>query len=91
VRWNDRETKRLADAVVGSLNHPGIARLTGQPGLAADCVQRILAENLRAEQEIEDEAERLADRHAREMAGMDRRKIVLGIKERIARERGFVL
>ena len=33
----------------------------------------------------------LAEKHSRQMQGMDHRKVVLGIKQRIAKERGFAL
>ena len=41
--------------------------------------------------ELEEEAERLAESHARKMVGMDQRRVIQGIKERLARERNFAL
>jgi hypothetical protein len=46
---------------------------------------------VKAEQALEDEAERLAGKHARQTVGMDQRKIIEGIKARLAKERGFPL
>lgn len=54
-------------------------------------VAELITENFEQEQKLEAEAERLAAVHAREMAGMDQRKIIQGIKERLARERDFSL
>jgi hypothetical protein len=54
-------------------------------------VAELITENFQQEQKIEADAEKLAAGHAREMAGMDQRRIVQGIKERLARERGFSL
>jgi hypothetical protein len=46
---------------------------------------------MKAEEELEAEAERLARQHTRQMVGMDHRKVVDGIKARLAKERGFSL
>lgn len=74
-----------------ALLQQGYVQPTGNQADLVARIQALLLENLRAEQELEEEAERLAERHARQMAGMDQRKIIQGIKERLARERGFSL
>ena len=54
-------------------------------------LERIILDNLRAEEALEEDAERLAQKLASKSLGMDQRKIVEGIKQRLAKERGFTL
>lgn len=81
----------LAASVVRALVKQGYVQPAGSEADLVGRIQTLLLENLRAEQELEEEAERLAERHARQMAGMDQRRIIQGIKERLAKERGFTL
>lgn len=57
-------------------------------------VEKLVAaflENFRQEEELEQEAERLADEHIRKAPGVDRHKVTQLIKQRLAEERRFVL
>jgi len=57
-------------------------------------VERIVAallDNFRQEEELEKEAERLAEEHIRKAPGVDRHKVLQLIKQRLAEERRFVL
>ena len=54
-------------------------------------VGRLLIENLRAEEALEAEAEAVAQKLGRQADGMDLRRLVDGIKARLAKERGFTL
>ncbi|HSP99442.1 MAG TPA: DUF507 family protein [Candidatus Dormibacteraeota bacterium] len=82
---------RLADEVVQDLVHAGFIKpKVGEKQLVAR-VARLLVENLRAEQEIEEEAERAAQKLGRQALGMDQRELMKGLKIRIAKERGFIL
>jgi hypothetical protein len=57
-------------------------------------VEKLVAaflENFRQEEELEKEAERLAEEHIRKDPGVDRHKVVQLIKQRLAEERRFVL
>ncbi|OFV83992.1 MAG: hypothetical protein A2W26_09110 [Acidobacteria bacterium RBG_16_64_8] len=91
MRVDEGRISHLAESVVGTLatRHYFRAKV-GEKDLAAR-VNRIVVDNLKAEQALEEEAERLADQHARRMTGMDQRKIIEGIKARLAKERGFPL
>lgn len=91
VRVNEREVEHLAEMVLRALRKQGFIELKVTERAAVERIARLLLDNLRAESALEEEAERLAERHARQMSGMDHRKIVQGIKERLAKERGFVL
>lgn len=51
----------------------------------------LLYANLQEEAALEAEAEKIAEQYLRGREDVDHRKVILGIKERLARERGFVL
>lgn len=68
-----------------------LLRAKGDEGQIAARVRQILAKSFADEAALEAEAERLAEAHARQTFGMDQRRIVRGIMERLARERNFPL
>jgi hypothetical protein len=81
----------LSAALVDALLKQGFVRPMADPAVLQRRIIEVLAENLEQDRQLEEEAERLAQAHARQMVGMDQRKIIQGIKERLARERGFAL
>jgi len=85
------EVDALAGAIVDAVVRQGFVRLKCEPGRVRQRTAALIAANLEEERALQEEAERLAESHARQMAGMDQRKIIQGIKERLARERGFPL
>jgi hypothetical protein len=91
VRINDAELSVLSAAVVGALLKQGFVKSKVDEKSLVQRITRLFVDNLRTEAEIEEEAERLAEKHSRQMQGMDHRKVVLGIKQRIAKERNFAL
>ena len=78
TRWSARSSSR------GSSNRRSQKQLTARVG-------RLLIENLRAEELLEAEAEAVAQKLGRQADGMDLRRLVDGIKARLAKERGFTL
>lgn len=57
-----------------------------------DKVTAVLLDNFRQEEMLENEAERLADEHLRSAPdGVDRRRVIQMIKQRLAEERRFSL
>ena len=54
-------------------------------------IAKVIIDNLRAEQALEDEAERRPRSSAGRRRGMDQNKLIEGIKQRLAKERGFSL
>jgi hypothetical protein len=91
MQVSERHIRLLAESVVGALLDQGLVHLTASREEVAQRVHRLLLENFRTEQALEEEAETFAHQHARRMAGMDQHKIIQGIKERLAKERGFTL
>lgn len=85
------EIERLAESLVRAALGQKFVQVKAPEQRLRQRVVELISENLRQEQALEAEAEKLAASHSREMAGMDQRRIILGIKERLARERGFSL
>lgn len=91
VRYTEAYLQRVAAILVSALVKKNLIRHKGEVKTVEDKVVEALLRNFRQEEELEQEAERVAAEHAREMQGIDRRKMVLLIKQRLARERGIVL
>jgi hypothetical protein len=85
------DIERVAKAIVEAVRKQGFVK----PKVTDEAIQRRIVQLIHAtivgEEELEREAERFAQTHARELVGMDRRKVVLGIKARMAKERNFPL
>lgn len=82
---------RLADEVVQTLVASGFIKAQVPQKQLVERVARLLFDDLRAEQALEDEAERAAQKLGRQALGMDQKKLIDGIKARLAKERGFIL
>ena len=81
----------LAGAVADDLCVKHDAPVTGNPRVVARIVEEAVRENFRIEEEIEREAERTLSTLAGSSAGMDKQKLLVGLRDRIAKKRGFVL
>jgi hypothetical protein len=91
MQVSERHIHILAASVLGALLDQGLVHLNVSREEATARIQRLILENFQAEQALEEEAEEIARQHARRTAGMDQHKIIQGIKERLAKERGFAL
>jgi hypothetical protein len=91
MRVREGELQSLAAAIVGALLKQGFVQAKREPAVLRQRIVELFARNLEEERVLEEEAERLAEKHARQTVGMDQRRIIQGIKERLARERGFSL
>ena len=92
MKLREPEMRRIAGTVIERLEKSGLMHTP--PARRADLEARIVAAfraNIRAEEEIESEAQRFADSHSRELVGMDRHRVLQLVKERLAKERGFTL
>ena len=83
--------RRLAEALVSELVRGDLIELAGDEATLRERFLAVLRKNFAEEADLEREAEAFADSHRREMAGMDRIKVVELVKQRLAKERGFVL
>jgi hypothetical protein len=91
MRFNEHEVTRLSQVVVAALIRQGFIKTKVDEKQLVARISRLILDNLRAEEAIELEAEQLAQKLGRQALGMDQRKIVEGIKARLAKERGFTL
>jgi hypothetical protein len=82
---------RLADEIVRVLVKPGFIVLKATEKQVAERIRRLIIDNLRVEEALEEEAERMAAKLGRQGLGMDQYKLIEGIKQRLAKERGFTL
>jgi hypothetical protein len=91
VKPTDRNLHHAAHRIVEAFVE---ARLVASKQAPADVENKVfdaLRGNFLKEAAIEREAERILEANRRQTAGMDQRTLLLKIKERLARERGFVL
>jgi hypothetical protein len=91
MRINEGEVAHLAETVIRALLKQGFVKAKVDEKQIIARISRLIVDNLRAEEALELEAEQLAQKLARQAVGMDLRKIVDGIKVRLAKERGFTL
>ncbi len=91
TRIREGELQAVAAAIVAGLAQQRFVKPKRDAAVLQQRIVQIIAHNLEEERALEEEAERLARSHARQMLGMDQRKIIQGIMERLARERGFSL
>jgi hypothetical protein len=73
------------------LSEKGLIRLRTEKKTVVERIVAALLDNFRQEEELEKEAERLAEEHIRKAPGVDRHKVLQLIKQRLAEERRFVL
>src|SRR6184192_2641060 len=88
---SDKNLHRAAQRVTKALVDGKIVATTTSPAEIEKRVFEALRANFQEEASIEREAEHILDENKRQTAGMDQRTLLMKIKERLARERGFVL
>lgn len=82
---------RLAESIAEDLCLGLSPPVEGNPTKVAQIVEEALRANFRAEVEIEREAEQALAELGSSAAGLDRGKLLAGLRERIAKKKGFVL
>lgn len=91
MRISETAVNRLAVDVVRGLIRTGFMRPKVDEKRLGERIARLLLDNLRSEEALELEAEQAAQKLGRQALGMDQRKLIEGIKARLAKERGFTL
>jgi hypothetical protein len=87
----DAHLRRIAQDLAAELLKGGLLELHGDPAALRERFFAVLQRDFAEEAALEREADAFADAHRREMTGMDRGKVVDLIKQRLAKERGFIL
>ena len=87
----DTEIHATALLVIKGLLAQGFVHAKVAEATIVERIGQILAKSFADEAALREEAERVAQTHAKQLMGMDHRRIVQGIMERLARERNFPL
>lgn len=95
MRLKDEQIKRLAERVCSDLLAEGLVVARQGSGRVAEGIARAISHDIRREQTLEKDAERMLDETVAAMgrgaAEIDRRKMLRMIKEKLARDRKIVL
>ncbi|MBI1845490.1 MAG: DUF507 family protein [Candidatus Rokubacteria bacterium] len=88
----DQIAERIAEAVVKRLTVKKILEVKDDAAARA-AVRHVLAENLAAEERLDADARKLLLEHAKAIkdSAADYRQLLPKVKEKLARERGFIL
>ena len=91
---------RGREEIAGRIGAEIVKRLVGRRVIEAkdearvkQAIQRVIVENLAAEEQLDVDARRLLQEHARDIRekGLDYRQLFSKAREKLARDRGFVL
>ena len=83
---------RMADAVVKRLAFKKVAEIKDEAAARA-AVRHVVLDNLVAEEKLEEDARKLLLEHAKQIkdVAVDYRQLLTKVKEKLARERGFII
>lgn len=92
MRFTDAQLRRLAEALLDRLIQTGGVVLRTERSRVLARIESTVRANLVAEQAIDREAQRLLEAHlAVAPPGVDRQKLFIMIKKRLAEQKGFPL
>jgi hypothetical protein len=92
MRRREEIAARFAEAIVKRLVTRKLLEVKDEPRVRA-ALTRVIVENLQTEDQIDAEARQLLQTYARDIRekGLDYRQLFSKTKEKLARDRGFVL
>ncbi|MGH7899046.1 MAG: DUF507 family protein [Candidatus Binatia bacterium] len=88
---SDHVIHRAATRLASALIDGKLLATKEAPAAVEKRIYEALKKNFQEEVAIEREAEKILEENKRQSAGMDQRALLSKIKEKLARERGFVL
>lgn len=88
---DERSLSLLAETIAAALCGGSQASVRGSQSQVAAVIREAIEANFKTEQAINREAERTFEALGSSTSGMDRGKLIAGMRERIAKSRGFVL
>ena len=95
MKLKQQQIQRLAGKVYDDLSTNGLITPRDERGKVVDAISLVISQNFASEQNLERDAERLLDESivamGRGAADIDRRRILKMIKDKLAKERKFVL
>jgi hypothetical protein len=94
MRLKEEQIGRLAEHILEDLTKAGLMTLKKERGVLLAAIKAAIATDIKAEESLEKDAEKLLEESLRSMgggAGIDRHKMLRMIKEKLARDRKIVL
>jgi hypothetical protein len=94
VRLKKDQIDRLAEKIFADLDNAKLVSLKAERKQTIETIKGIIASDIKAEEDLENEAERILDQTLRATGGgtgIDRHKMLKMIKEKLAKERNIVL
>lgn len=94
MRLKKEQIERLAEKVVADLERAELLKLKSARKEIVEGVIKVISDDIKKEEELEDEAERILEQSLRAAgggSGIDRHKMLRMIKEKLAKERKIVL
>ena len=94
MRLKDEQISRLAEKILADLGSADLIQLKKERGAALSAVKTAIAVDIKGEEALERDAEKLLDQNLAAMgggAGIDRQKMLKMIKEKLAKDRKIVL
>lgn len=85
------ELRRAAAKLVRALLAADLLETKEKPDALAERVLQAFQKNMKEEAELDRDAERMLADLSKQAVGMDQRKLLQKIKEKLAADRGFVL
>lgn len=95
MHLREEQINRLAESVINALSRDDLMTLKAERGALVAAVRSAVGQDLKQEEELERDAERLLEQTLRSMGKgsveIDRHKMLRMIKEKLAKERRIVL
>ena len=94
MRLKEEQISKLAEKVLGDLTAAGLITLKQERGAALNAIKGAITADIKAEEALEKDAEKLLEQTLRAMggnAGIDHHKMLRMIKDKLAKERKIVL
>jgi hypothetical protein len=94
MRLKEEQVGRLAETILGKLNASGLILLKKERGLLLAGIRDAITADLKGEESLERDAEKLLDQTLAAMGGkadIDRHRMLKMIKDKLAQERKIVL
>jgi hypothetical protein len=94
MRLKKDQIDRLAEKILADLENAKLVSLKVDRKQALETIKAVITNDIKAEEDLENEAERILDQTLRATGGgtgIDRHKMLRMIKEKLAKERNIVL
>lgn len=94
MRLKKDQIDRLAEKILADMENAKLVSLKVDRKQALETIKAVITSDIKAEEDLENEAERILDQTLRATGGdtgIDRHKMLKMIKEKLAKERNIVL